>query len=202
MKRTAIITIAVGALVFVAPSASLAHHHHHHHPRSLRHHAHAHHPRAGRPTPPSSTASTSEPGDSAGKVLSFSEGVLTIQPSHGPTVSATVTAATEITCEAPEGTASASAPAAAGSGTSGGQEGDAANNNGEATGSPPWLSPEPSVPGGDELANGGGDPPTEEVALEGQPCGASALLPGALLQQAEMRIGPSGATFAEIVLIG
>jgi hypothetical protein len=196
MKRTAIITIAAGAFVLGAPSAALAHHHnHHHHPRSARHRARTHHLRARHAAPPS-TSSSSEPGDGAGKVLSFTEEVLTIQPSHGPTWSATVTAGTEVVCEAPEGTATTSAATAADSGNTG-QEGVAASNAGEAGGLPPWLSAEPSFPGADEGAN---DEPPEEIAPEGQPCGTSALVPGALVRQADLRIGASGATFEEITL--
>jgi hypothetical protein len=198
MKRTAISTIAAGALVLGAPSAALAHHHHHHHrPSSARHHAHTHHLRVQHAAPLSTTTSTHESGDGAGKVLSFTEGVLTIQPSHGPTLSAAVTAGTEIICEATDGTATASA-AAGDSGSSGSQEGGNANSVGEAGGLPPWLSAEPSPPGGDESAN---DQQTEEVALEGQPCGESALVPGALVRQADLRIVASGATFDEITLI-
>jgi hypothetical protein len=100
MRR--IVMTAIASMSLAAPSAALAHNGEHHHHHRGRHHRHAHVLAFHAQAPAGATApSTSTPSsESAGTVVSFSEGTLTLKLSDGSFVSGKVTERTEIECPA------------------------------------------------------------------------------------------------------
>jgi hypothetical protein len=111
MRRIATAVGIIGALALIGAligqGVALAQGHHHHHGHHLRAHARAHHKRGrarferiGQPTSGGgSTEKTEKAEESAGKVVSFEKGVLTIMLNDGSTVTGSVTSETRIKCE-------------------------------------------------------------------------------------------------------
>lgn len=93
MRRIRMIISAAVMLLALAPASALAHHDRRHH-RGRTHHARLE--RFG------DVAGTAGFSDNAGKVQSFSKGVLTIMLGDGSTISGAVTNDTELECMAPE----------------------------------------------------------------------------------------------------
>jgi hypothetical protein len=116
MKRILLTAVSSSALALAAPGVALAAHHgkHHHHAHHAKSHArHAKHARlivvgssftssapgsSGTPAP-TTPATTPTPGETAGTVTSFKEGVLTITLTGGKELSGTVNEDTEISCQ-------------------------------------------------------------------------------------------------------
>lgn len=125
MRRILFGVLASAVLIVARPAAAMARHgdgrrhehHHRHHPAHARHQP-IRHERRGREHdfPPAKA------GD-AGKVQSFSDGVLVITLSDGSTVSGKVTNGTELRCEAPEMSTDDQGPG-------GGDPGDRGGDNG------------------------------------------------------------------------
>jgi hypothetical protein len=108
----------------------------------------------------------------AGKVASYTGGVLTLTLNDGSTASGMVTTHTRIDCESTTPTPGM------------GQD----NDNG---------------PGGDEDIgdNRQGDDNGERARPNAAPCDTSALVPGAIVHEAELRIEPDGSQFESIELV-
>jgi hypothetical protein len=161
--------------IAIVPASSLARDHHrgereHHRREHRRHHERHHairHERIGH--------SPTAPGDNAaaGKVASFTGGVLTIQLTDGSTVSGTVSDATRIKCEAPESTQMAGD--------------DHGRDGGDTSGSD------------DNGERGDQGEPGEDNGEE-QMCSSAALTPNAVVQEAELRISQAGAVWDEVEL--
>ena len=126
MRRILFGVLASAVLIVALPAAAMARHgdgrrheHHHRHHRAHAHHQPIRHERRGREHdfPPAKS------GD-AGKVQSFSNGVLVITLSDGSTVSGKVTDGTELRCEAPEMSTDDQGPSGGDGGDRGGDNGD------------------------------------------------------------------------------
>jgi hypothetical protein len=180
--RRVVYTIAASALMAGAvPATALAHHHHHHHGKAqLR----AHHNRlrhfGHQTTPPTSTNSA----DNAGTVQSFTGGVLTLKLNDNSTVQGMVTNDTELECTAPQ--SSTTTPTTHEDGDRQGDNGPGDDQGGD------------NSPGDD---NGQGDDDQGEDQNQQQNCSTADLTPGAVVHEAELRIGSTGATWKKVELV-
>lgn len=232
MRRIFLTAIASSALVVAAPSVASASHHGKSKSCQRAHHAkrsscasRARHIRfgaalvAGAPTgtaPSSSTSpgtagtpgspTTPTPGETAGVVKSFTEGVLVITLNDGTTVSGKVTEQTEIHCQA-------ASPTGSNDGSDGGDE------TGGEDGSPSSGAPAQSAghdaraisassdgEGGssgrnDEGGGSDGEGGGSDGAGANGACTTAALVPGAVVREAELSIGGSGAVWDHIELM-
>jgi len=192
MRRLLLVAAGLAALTLTVPALALAshgdRHHHRPHHKLKAHHRKVHFRHFGGHSTTSTTGSGGEAGDNtgaggppitppsmtqnAGKVASYTAGVLTLTLNDGSTASGMVTTHTRIKCESATPT-----PAM-------GQD----NGNG---------------PGGDDDIgdNRQGDDNGERAHLNAAPCDTSALLPGAIVHEAELRIGPDGSQFESIELV-
>jgi hypothetical protein len=127
--------------------------------------------------------------ENAGTIKTFDPGTgeLTIELFGTKTISGLVTEETEIKCENSSSSASAS-DSNQGEDNSGDEQGQEGQENEE----------EPGDDNGDENSGpGGGDDNGDESS-----CTTADLVPGAVVQQAELRIANGAATFEEIELAG
>jgi hypothetical protein len=200
MKR---MLLAAGAsatlLALAAPGAADAHksksacrHHHAHHGCTLRP---AHRSRVlkfGSPasvTGPTGTTTPTEPtspDETAGTVASFKEGVLTIKLKDGSTVSGKVTESTELRC-------TSASPAGEGSDD---DQGDDSSGDG---GSSHVVSSR-----GDDMSGGHGDDDgagEDDGAPSAGTCTTEALTEGAVVAEAELKIGPGGAVWEHVEIV-
>jgi hypothetical protein len=159
----------------VASAHGRGHHRHHHHAKA--HHARLEH--FGAPANTSPSGDQSAPGD-AGRVASFTNGVLTITLADGSTVSGNVTSDTEINCMAQGATASRD-----GGGDQGGQSGDQQGSD------------QPGNDQGDD--NGQGDDDGGQQSQQPS-CGTADLVAGALVHEAILKLGGNGAEFKLVLL--
>jgi len=213
MIATAALTALACALL---PSGALAHGHRHghHFARRARHHRRG--PHAGlfgvtagngsqQTSPSSGTQGTENVGPTsgtqqgnAGKIVSFAEGVLTIQLGEGEkatTISGKVTEETEINCIPAPTAASTPAPGTTSpSGDDDGWSGWGQDQQGQ-QGEPGW--------GHDDQGSGDDDEGDRNSAGGGhcQKCGPADLTPGTLVHRAELQLTESGAVFREIELV-
>lgn len=178
MRRIMLLVVGALALALAVPSIASAHGRHHRH----HHHARAHHARVEHFNAPANTDPSNPGGPAdAGRVASFTNGVLTITLADGSTVSGQVTNDTEINCMAQGATASRD-------GSSGeGDHGDQSGQGGDQQGGDQ----------GDD--NGSGD---DDGGQQGQQpsCGTADLVAGALVHEAILKIGGNGAEFKLVLL--
>jgi hypothetical protein len=201
MKRMLLAAGASATLALAAPGVAGAHkahksacrHHRSHHACALRHahrskvlkfgsQAAVNAPGATTTTP----ASPSSPVAPAGKVASFTEGVLTIELTDKSLVSGKVTESTELRC---------SSAASAGAGSDDDESGDDSGGDG---------SSHVTSSRGDDLSGGHGDDDGAGDDEDGSAAGActtAALVAGATVGEAELKIGPSGATWEKVELV-
>jgi hypothetical protein len=198
MRRALLSVFGVVALSLASPAGALARHHRHHHKaKSKAHHAQVHFEHVGvngvtsQPRPmgkdePTTLEPPSPATEGAGKIASFSEGVLTIALNDGSSVSGKVTSSTEIKCEKAD-----TSPAS----TEGDKESedDMRTNEGSSSEGDDKDGEE-----GDD--NGTGDDGQVGGAPE-PPCDSSALTAGVVVREAELRVTPTGAEFESIVLV-
>jgi hypothetical protein len=209
MRLRLLTAVGTVALALAAPSAALAHHgrgHHHHHKTK----ANAHHAKfrlvhigsrvaATTTTTPSGTTTPTTPPtpENAGTVTSYTGGVLTLTLNDGSTVKGNVTSDTRISCvkatTPPTGTEPP--PTDQGPGDDNGQGDDQSSGD---------MSQQGDQGSGEsqdgENGNGGGDDEQVQGTLE-PPCDSSALVAGAVVRAAELRIGPGGTEFESILLV-
>ncbi|MGH2852653.1 MAG: hypothetical protein ACRDLF_00455 [Solirubrobacteraceae bacterium] len=222
MRRILLTAAGVAALTLSAPVPALAAHHHHHK-------RHAHHARvsfkhlgpmtagtAGPGTTPSagSTPSTSTPTpattpapeENAGKVASYSGGVLTLTLGNGSTVSGKVTVNTRFECVSTTATQPSGDQDDEGApGDDNGMGDDQSRGDRNQQGGPPWQDgQQPGSQGqGDDEGNGPSDDQDNDdapISTE-PPCDSSALTEGAIVRAAELRIAPGGTEFESIELV-
>jgi hypothetical protein len=191
MKRSLLFALGAMALVLAVPSAALAHngreagrHHGRHH-----HRFHAHHDRfrvvhvgggaAGAPpagTPPGTP-------QNAGTVASYASNVLTLTLADGSTLSGKITSFTRIRC------ISATPIPVPVTGEEPGE--DQGDDRGE-----------PGFDGSKGSWRGKGhDGESEDPHASEPPCDSSALVSGAIVRAAELRVGPSGSEFESVWLL-
>jgi hypothetical protein len=198
MKRMLLAAATSSMLALAAPSmASASAHHGKCHGRSHHACAHAHHARVinfGAPlsssgTTPSGTTPTAPSGDTAGTVASFTGGVLTITLNDKSTVSGKVTDQTELACEsaAPtEGSETDDNGDRNGDENSGGN-GDDTAHSGQGVGSM-----------GDDMSSGHDG---EDAGQTPSTCTSAALVPGAVVREAELSIGSTGSVWKHVDLV-
>lgn len=201
MRR--IVMTAVATISLAAPSAALAHHgqrHHHHrgHHRGQAHVLafHAQAPASSTPTTGAAPSGSTPSGESAGTIVSFENGVLTVKLSDGSTVAGKVTEQTEIECAAPSGTSSSGQ-----SGFDQRQHGDDANFGDGSQGGPqsgPQSGSWDDQGEGDD--NHGGCPGHEENGQQTEHCTTAALVPGATVQDALLLVSGQGASWLKVEL--
>lgn len=203
MKRSLLTAVSVMALVLAVPSAALAHHgrgHHHHHK--------AHHAKfrivhigslASTPTAPTTTttAPTTPPApENAGKVASYTGGVLTLTLNDGSTVSGKVTSGTRIGCIK-------ATPTTPPTGTEPPTEENQGDDNGQGDDQSHGDMNQGDQGNGDQQGDEGNDGDDDggiQMTPE-PPCDSSALVTGAIVRAAELRIGPGGTEFESILLV-
>jgi hypothetical protein len=186
MKRILLATATSALLALAAPGIASAHH------AKRHHHAHKHAARArvldfraaASPTP-ATTPATPTAGESAGTVTSFEKGILTITLTDKTVVSGQVTEKTEIQCH----------PATPSTG--GDDQGSGDDENGAASG-------EHGSPGGDGSGAKAHDSSSGDDGEDGgssAPCTTAALVPGAVVHEAELSVSGSGAVWDKVDLI-
>jgi hypothetical protein len=196
MKRVLLTAVTSLAAVCAGPGVASAAHHSKHH---RGHHVHArHHARlrvldfraAAAPAttaPVAGSTPASPAGESAGTVTSFKEGVLTITLTDGTPVSGKVTENTEIHCQ------SATPSVGDDQDEQQGQEQEADDNGSSGSSH------------GDAVAHqadhgSGGDEGQQGSEEQQQSCTTAALVPGAKVREAELRISGSGAVWDHVDL--
>jgi hypothetical protein len=202
MRRSLLTAVWIMALVLAVPSVALAHHgrgHHHHH-TSRAHHAkfrfvHIGSPAAAPVTPTApttpTTPTTPPAPENAATVASYTGGILTLTLNDGSTVSGKVTADTRIDCVKATPTPPAGGPPTdEGPGDDNGQGDDQSRGDMSQSGQ-----------GKDGWQHGGDDDEGEIRGSTEPPCDSSALVAGAIVRFAELRIGPNGTEFESILLV-
>jgi hypothetical protein len=189
MRRIAFTVAATMLVAAAVPASALAHHHH------ARHHARSHHAKIRRFGDQTTAPTSTNSADNAGTVQSFSGGVLTIALNDGSTVKGMVTNDTELECTAPMQSSTTTHEDGDGGGdqssgddthgSGGSDQGD--NDQNEAQG-------EDNNPGDDEQ----GEDQNEDEATN---CSTSSLTPGAVVHEATLRIGGSGAVWQKVELV-
>ncbi|HWX45222.1 MAG TPA: hypothetical protein VNY52_07850 [Solirubrobacteraceae bacterium] len=168
-------------------------------------------PGSGTPTGTSTTPGSTSPtspttptGESAGKVLTFENGVLTIELTGGAKVSGQVTERTRLICIP----ATPPTPTGTGEDDQGGGDDQSGDQEGEHGGPPPWQSSTSSDGGwgGEDHAQAGGDEGDDQMDMndeDDQPpsCETTALAPGATVRGAELSLTGSGAVWEWVAVI-
>ncbi len=187
--RRMIIT-AVAAISLAAPSAALAHNGERHHHHRGRHHNHAHvlafHAQAPASAPSGTT--TTPASQSAGTIVSFAEGTLTIKLTDGSTVSGKVSERTEIECPA----AMASA-ADFGNGHDRGDDNDRFDDRGQDGNGGPG-------PSGTDGQHGNCPGHDDNAQDNAEHCTTAALVPGASVKEAFLGVSSAGAEWLKVEL--
>lgn len=184
MKRMLLTALMASALALAAPGVASAHQGRRHgHAGAHKRHRHARHITFGRLSQTSATGSAqsapaSPSSEPAGKVLSFEGGLLKITLADGSLVSGKVTEQTELECR---------------SAAAGGEDQDE-DDQGEDRGDA--LMAHASDDGGDQGQQGDDN----EVDEPQQACTTAALVPGAVVGAAELRIGSAGAVWEKVEL--
>ena len=173
MRRILLMAIASSALLLALPAGASAHHRGHHSRHHLRHHArHASVRHFGHLAGTTTTSPTSPSSPTpAGTVKSFEGGVLTITLPDSSTVSGKVTEDTEIRC-VKEGSSGDE------------QDDDAVEHHAFA------------ADNGDD--DNQGDDNDQGDDDNSQNCTVAALVPGAIVLGAELKLGPSGAVWTHV----
>jgi hypothetical protein len=202
MRRLLLGAVAASLLTLTGSATALAAHRgkRHHGTHHAARHRHRHHHATGARllrfgvaafnTSGAATNSADTPSDeNAGTVKSFTGGVLTITLADETTVSGKVTEATRLECE------SATAP-------EGGQDDEPGDDN---QGDDDNQSDEQGTSGGDEqsgatattASNDSGD----DDEQGGEACTTAALVPNAVVHEAELSVSSAGAVWEKVELV-
>ena len=203
MRRILLGGLGVAALVVGAPASALAQHHGQHGSHHRSHHATKVHferfgPQVSSPLSSGATGATgatgsttpATPSPDAGTVASFLNNVLTIKLNDGTSVSGLVSPDTQIECTS----ATAQTADAGGDGGSNDGNGDNAAQAGDENSA--QSSHENDIQGDDD--NQGDD--DQGQSTQAPACDSTALVPGAIVHEAELRVSSSGSQFTDIVL--
>jgi hypothetical protein len=197
MKRIVTTAMALSMLTLAAPGIASAAHNGGHHRRALHARAHARHARrvhvlaigaaSGSSTttnPSTGTTTTPTSNESGGTVTSYTNGVLTITLNDGTTmISGQVTEDTQIGCRP-------ATPAA-----TPGEDQDADDQGSSAGGDQGAGAQGANQQGGQDGSHDGGGDQGEES------CTTAALVKGAIVRRAELRLSSFGAVWEKIDLI-
>lgn len=197
MRRVFFTTVASSALALAVSGVASAQHgkrHHSHRASShKRHHRHAHIVRFGTlataSTPSSSSSSPATASSPAGTVASFTGGVLTITLADKSTVSGKVTEQTELECQSPAPTASASSH-------DGGDDGDRHDSSTSTSSQQAGSQSGDDDQGEDDQGEDHGD--DDQGAQHS--CTTAALVTRAVVQEAELSISSAGAVWRKVEL--
>jgi len=222
LHRGPLALAALMTFALLAPGTALAHGRHHARHHARRHHAHVSFVHLGPATtgpgspaapgtpppakPTGAAPTTPATPENAGKVASYTSGVLTLTLADGSTISGKVTAATRIECVSAtptppqEGNDDEGAP-----GDDNGMGDDRNGGDRNQEGGPPWAAGQWRG-GGDRGGPGDDDGQGDEGPIDGPivsepPCDTSALVEGAVVRAAELRIAPGGTEFEIIELV-
>jgi hypothetical protein len=197
MKRILLTAVTSSLLGLAIPGvASASHGKRHHHASSHKRHASRARivrfgslslPAASGPTQATPTTPTAEP---AGKVVSFENGVLTIMLADQSTVSGKVTEATELQCR------SASAATTTGGDDQGGGDDAAGDQSGEHSGASTQAHASDLQDSQDQQ----GDDDANEDSGQ-QSCTTAALVKGAVVGEAELKLSSAGAVWEKVELL-
>jgi hypothetical protein len=226
MKRIFLTAIAFSALVVSAPSvASASHHgrscHRAHHSKHSSCASRARRLRFGAPltagaptgtvpSSPSVTGTTDAPGspttpapggETAGTVKSFTEGVLVITLNDHSTVSGKVNEQTQIHCLS--ASSSGSDDGSDEGDQTGGERGSGADGGSSSPGPDAHAASTGSGDEGDGSSDGAGQEAGSGEDQEGASgtCSTAALVPGAVVREAELSVSGSGAVWDHIELL-
>ena len=204
MRRIFLTAVASSAMALAVPGVAAAHHgnsqgssrsasshhkRHHRHARIMRFGSVASAPTSGSTSTPTSPTTTTPTGESAGMITSFTNEVLTITLKDGTTVSGKVNEKTEIECAPTAPTASASSHDGGGDGGSQGGQGQLGSQQ------------EGGQPGQDGGNDGQGqDQGDDNGEASQQRCTTAALVPGAVVGEAELSVGGAGAAWDKVQL--
>jgi hypothetical protein len=179
MKKVLLIVVASAALIALVPATALAKHGDRRHHHRGHHDARVHHRMFGH-----DEGNQGNDNQPAGKIVSFTNGVLTIMTNDGNTASGKVTNATELKCEQQEPAEMQNHDRGRG-GDSGGDN-DRGDNNDR---------------GGDnDRGDDQGDNDNDNDEAN-EMCTTADLTPGAVVQDAELRISSAGAVWDEVELV-
>jgi hypothetical protein len=172
------------------PASVLARHHHH----KGHHHAKPHIRRFGDPGQPTSMSSS----DNAGKVESFSNGILTITLNDGSMVKGAVTKDTELEC-----TTTQQSSTTHDDGDNDQAEANEPGDNDQAEANEPGDNDqgEANEPGDNDQAEANEPGDNDQGEDEQNECSTSNLTPGAVVHEAVLRIGGSGAVWQQVELV-
>ena len=240
--RRIVLAAVVPAMLLTAPGVALAAHHGHgrHAARHARRHArrakHDHLVRfgdpaaastgsaptsgstgaGGAPTSPAAPSTQATTGETAGKVLTFENGVLTIELNGGEKVSGQVTERTELICVPATPPTSTGGDDQSGDSQGGGNQGggnqggddqgggddNSGAQTGEHGGPPSQVSPGGSWSGeGDQQLADGAQNMDGEDDDQQQGCETTALTAGAVVREAELDLTGAGAVWERVVVI-
>jgi hypothetical protein len=197
MKRMLLMAVTSSLLALAVPGVASAHHGKRHHAASHKRHASrarlitfgsAVVPPASGPTQTSPTPAAPS-GESAGTVKSFEKGVLTITLKDGSTVSGMVTEQTRLECQS-----------ATASPTTGGDDQGAGDDQGTDSGEHGAATAHAADHG--QQGQDGGDDQGDEGGDGGQPsCTTAALVPNAVVGEAELKLSSAGAVWEKVQLL-
>jgi hypothetical protein len=187
MRRIRMIISAAVMLLALAPAGALAHHDRRHH-RGRSHHARLE--RFG------DVAGTAGFSDNAGKVQSFSKGVLTIMLGDGSTISGAVTNDTELECMAPERDRIVREDGGGDNGGSGDNQAQSSGDQGagEDQGDAAGQNENPAE---EQNADGTGERNENEAENS---CSTANLTRGAVVHEAELRVSDAGNIWKRVEL--
>ena len=198
MKRMLLMAVTSSVLVLAAPTVASAHHAKRHHGASHKRHANrarmitfgtaALTPASG---PTTSSTPTTPTGETAGTVKSFEKGVLTITLKDGTSVSGMVTEETKLECQ------SATPSPTTGDDEQSGSDDQSGPESGEHGASTQAHAADHGQQGED-----GGDDHGDEGGAGSQPtCTTAALVPNAVVGEAELKLSSAGAVWEKVQLL-
>jgi hypothetical protein len=197
MKRMLLMAVTSSVLALAAPTVASAHHAKHHGASHKRHAKRARVVTFGTatltpasPTPTSPTPTTPT-GESAGTVKSFEKGVLTITLKDGTPVSGMVTEETRLECQS-----------ATPSPTTGDDDQGAGDDQSGAESGEHGASTAHAADHGSQQGEGGSDDQGDgSGGGSQQSCTTAALVPNAVVGEAELKLSSAGAVWEKVQLL-
>jgi hypothetical protein len=205
MKRTLLTMMASSMLVFALPAVASASHGKHHH--GARHsNSHRHHAKGARlltfapatvpasGAPATTTAPTTPANETAGTVTSFTNGVLTITLTDKTVVSGKVTEQTELRCTPATSPTTGDDDQGAGDDQSGSESGEHRS---------PVVAGQmgPSQHSDFQSGGDGGDGQDDNQGGNEESCTTAALVPGAMVREAQLSLSSAGAVWEKVDLV-
>jgi len=197
MKRMLLMAVTSSVLALAAPTVASAHHAKHHGASHKRHAKRARVVTFGTaalaPASPTTTspAPTTPTGETAGTVKSFEKGVLTITLKDGTAVSGMVTEETRLECQ------SATPSPTTGDDDQGAGDDQAGSESGEHGASTAHAADH----GSQQSEDGSDDQGDGSSGGSQQSCTTAALVPNAVVGEAELKLSSAGAVWEKVQLL-